>query len=232
MKRYYLLRTSSDPKEIGVTNGIYQAEVCKTKFENRKLYDNIYNFLGSYDSWSRKGQVPDFPVELQYVKMLRRAMITDFMQYTPSLMDCPFLISEKVKAIWVNFNIQKYYLYKANVITNENDKLPFHLFYSPAQDYSVINFDKSTFYKGLPGLSKEAVTIKTSEEYINTDFVMFDHIILNKLFDASLDLFILSTDIFISERLYEAMHGVGVTGVNMFQGFGDVKTPPTVEIES
>jgi len=94
MGHYYILGVDVEPKVIGVRDGCAQAEIQRSGFKDKKAYDRSLAFLGSYDSWTRAQDEPDFNIELQRVQMRKSAKPTDFMLFAPVLI---VFISERLR---------------------------------------------------------------------------------------------------------------------------------------
>lgn len=233
MIKYHLMRLASEPRDIGVRNGIYQARIVKSCFKDKDLYDKIEAFFMSYDSWSRHGQVPDFDVDLQCVKLLKSAKVTSFLRYMHNMHDCPFLISREALQVFSKFNIQEHYLYRARVYASKDELLDYQLFYCPTLGHDVIDYPKSVLYNPV---EKTRVIVRSHSEYREqaercSYLTRFEKIVLNERFDRQLDFFILwTTEMYVSERLCAAMTKRGLTGVYLEPAYGEGLAWPAIEV--
>lgn len=231
MKRYYLIRSSSDPKIIGVKNGIQQVEIYRQGFKDQSMYDLIMKYWGSFDSWDHKNDYHGSNVELQCVKPLKNAKMTSFLSYGPHLINCPFLISDDVKNVIEKFCMPEHYFYKANVSVKEN-YINYHLFSCPDLGYSVIDFKKTVFFTGNELLGKTYLSINEYSDfmkfYSETNKVpQMEKIYFNENFNPNFDFFILGNSInFISERLMLKIKECNFDGINILPAFGEgIKWP-------
>jgi hypothetical protein len=237
MSNYYILDSDADPNVIGVRDGGSQAEIHRGGFSDKKLYDRTIAFLGSYDSWIRLRKEPDFNIELQCVRLKKSAKITDFMRYGPVLLNCPFIVSENVKKIFSKFNIGKYNIYNVNVYTKDDSFIKYNLFFCMSLDFNVINFEKSVLYTGLSFNKNNILKIRSLSQYedfvANTNEIFrFSKYVLNDNFDRTLDLFVLGSRIFVSEKLCREIINNGLTGIILSPAFGENLHWPIVELDN
>lgn len=228
------------PKVIGVRDGCAQAEIQRSGFKDKKAYDRSLAFLGSYDSWTRAQDEPDFNIELQRVQMRKSAKPTDFMLFAPVLINCPFLVSETAKVLLDSFKSSSHKFYKADVYTKDGSLLDYYLFFCRALDDSIVDFGKSLIYKGsTPGPASPAsghtiLNIESAAEFRNiarNSIVSIKKYVLNNRFDKSLDLFVLGASVFISERLRDGIVSSKLVGAEIEPAFGrNSWWRPTLEI--
>lgn len=217
--RYYGVDLTSDPKVIGVKNGLYQAEISKENFKNYQEYERTMNFFLHSNYWKHENVVPDFDIELKKVRLLKKAMITDFMGYSQYLVGIPFLISKRVADIFEHFKIQQNYLYRVELYTYQGKEveMPYYLFYCPFLGFDTIDYKNSVLYSGDELLGdKQYHTIHSLEEYNDlldeTPFIHFEKLTIVP--EKELNLYQLRTGgIFVSNALREAMDLEGLTGI-------------------
>lgn len=94
--RYYILRGSSDPSVLGNTTGIKQADIKRNGFLNPEEFDRVIKDLGTNHYWEVRDLVPHSKYDVQYVEMMPKSKVTEFLRFGPFLYNCPFMISEKV----------------------------------------------------------------------------------------------------------------------------------------
>ncbi len=213
--KYYLLRKVSDPEIKGVRTGLGQVELD----EGNPLTAKLQKFFSGIGYWERGKTVPDFEIENCTAFLYKEAKLTDFLDFAPALMTCPFMLSERLAEVFRKFNIQQYYTYPVTLY-NKGMQLPdkYYLFCCPLLGYDVINFSESIFYKGSDLIGKKYYHIDSMEEYKKGPALMnAERLVLNSKFDSTLDFF--QTRIggmHISEGLKEAIEILGFTGVNIF----------------
>ncbi|MEZ2442774.1 hypothetical protein AB6805_13715 [Chitinophaga sp. RCC_12] len=218
--KYYRLNLSSEPKIIGVKNGIYQVEIDKKKYSSPKDYDRLLNFFSS-QGWFEKDQTPDFDVQI-HANMLKSAIMTDFLQFSPALMACDFMVNNKVLDVFKDFNIQKHTLfpvtiYQGSRVIDDN----YSLFFMPHLEYDVIDFPKSTFFSGNRILGKQhhqfedLTQFRTALKEISP-LIGVEVLHLNEKFDKKLDLFRGRLGrMNISEHLKDAIVSANLTGIKL-----------------
>lgn len=92
---YFELRLASDPKIIGVSNGIMQVEICDKLFlENSSKRQEEY-FAQSIQPFDKK---------LTCIKPLKRVNYTDILSFGPHLIWHPFLVNTKALNIFKKYN--------------------------------------------------------------------------------------------------------------------------------
>jgi hypothetical protein len=234
MANYFRLRADPDPKVVGVRDGGSQADIHRSGFRDKKLYDRIMGFLGSYDSWTRVQEEPNFDLELQYVRLRKSAKITDFLQFGPVLINCPFLVSDQARKVLLQFKLSNCRFYGSNLYTKENYILSYYLLFCRSLSYEVINFRNSIVYAGLDE-NEIILQIESLDEYnkyvANSNrIVQFHKYALNKNFDSTLDLFMLGSKIFVSEQLRNEILNAHLTGITLSPAFGE-NDSPTVELQ-
>ena len=218
--KYYRLKLSSEPKIIGVKNGIYQVEIDKKKYASPKYYDRLLNFFSS-QGWFEKEQTPNFEVHI-HANMLKSAIMTDFLQFSPALMACDFLVNNRVLDVFRNFNIQNHMLfpvtiYQGNKVIDEN----YSLFFLPYLDYDIIDFPKSTFFSGNRILGKQHHQFENLTQFRTalkeiSPLIGVEILHLNEKFDKKLDLFRGRLGrMNISEQLKDAIVSAGLSGVKL-----------------
>ncbi|MCD2425922.1 hypothetical protein LQ567_24275 [Niabella pedocola] len=224
--KYYLLRTVSDPEIVGVTDGGGQVELDANNPVTKKLKDFFY----FKDYWNEKRTVPDFEVSNCTATILPKAKLTDFLNFSPALMTCPFMISKRLADVFARFKIQRYNTYPVTLYKRErliSDK--YFLFCCPLLGYEVIDFPKSVFYtkKSLFAKERNYIRYKDEKDYSENYIVSakIETLVLNSNFDSSLDYFKTRIgEIYISEGLKDAIEILGFTGANIF----DDKEPEIV----
>lgn len=219
--KYYLIRTESDPKIIGVKSGIAQVEIDRTGFPDKNMFDKILAFFDAFTYWSKQSFSPSNDFVIECARLLDGAILTDFLSFTPHLMACPFIVSERVKFFLKSYNIQEHYFFPAKIYHNEDlvDK-PYYLLYCPYLDFDIIDFSKSSFYSGNSIVGKKSIEISTKEEYLevlqNNPLIKFERASLTDRFDKNLDFFVPRlAGAFVSENLKKGIEKGQFTGIKI-----------------
>ncbi|SDD44068.1 hypothetical protein [Niabella drilacis] len=216
--KYYLLRTVSDPKIVGVTDGGGQVELDA----NNPITEELKNFFFFASYWNEKRTAPNFDVRNCTATIVPKAKLTDFLNFSPALMTCPFMISERLAEVFASFKVQKYYTYPVT-LSKEGMLIPdkYFLFCCPFLGYEVINFPESVFYtkKSLFDKERNYIHYKDEKDFSENYIVSakIEKLVLNSNFDSSLDYFKTRVgEIYISEGLKDAIEVLGFTGVSIF----------------
>jgi hypothetical protein len=226
MCNYFLLRRQSDPHVLGVKNGIKQAEIKRSGFSDPAKFDFLKDVLGSNNYWGVKDTIGDLEVELQYVELLTEAKLTDFLQFGPALINCPFLISEKVSSIFNQFKISNCSLFPATVV-NRVQKSTYYLSHFARESDDIIDFSRTVFYTGNHITKKRKYTFfsKKEKNIFHKENISLkpERIYLRDTFDSSLDLFVMSDgEMVVSENLkIELIRSECYSGVKFLPAFGE-----------
>lgn len=217
--KYYSIDVSSDPKVIGIRNGIYQIEIGEENFTSNQTYEKVIDFFLHSNYWQHESVIPNFPIELKRIKLLKRAVLTDIMGYSGHLIGCPFAVSERIVNVFSHFRIQNNYLYPIELHTYEGKRIitPYYLFYCPFLGFDVVDYKNSIFYSGDDLLGdKQYHTIRSSDDYLAlldlNPFIHFDKLTI--IPQKELDLYQLRTGgLFMSDALREAIELMKLTGL-------------------
>lgn len=208
---YNILRISSEPKVIGVNNGIYQIELDKSCFSNGKEYER---FILEFPEDSTIDI--NHPRPLVY-KVLKKAKLTDFMGYCQYLHGVPFVLSGKAVGIFKDFSLKEHSLIE--ITLKENEKDSYYLFRYPFTENSSINFEKSVFYTQRPGQDRVYHKIHNENELMTfwkqNALWSAEKFVLEES-EASYDCIRLRIGgIFISDKLQKAIEAGGLIGQNI-----------------
>ncbi|WP_207422811.1 hypothetical protein [Desertivirga brevis] len=215
--------TTSDPEIIGVKNGIYQCEIIPKSFLNSEAY-NILESQFRFTSYElNKYQAPAENFEFEYVKFLKKAKVTDVISYSPKLVEFQFIISTKAKAVLDQLNLPNCRFYKTSLFDSRGDKVPnnFFMLQMTYSDVDVINFRKSSFYRGSDILGKKYLNINNYQEFQQEKeidaLISVEHISLKKEMIKS-DLILSPVGgLFASERLWDKWSDLRITGIKVFE---------------
>jgi hypothetical protein len=233
---YFIMRSSSDPKIIGVRDGGSQAKIDREKFSEKSNYDKFFDFFAKRDStiWLKLDKVPSFDFELEYVGLRNGAKLTDFLVYYPEAFGANFLMSEKAIHVLEQHNLPIHKKYSAKVYYNERDFILYKLVYFPALGYDMVNFSKTIFYKGSEITGKEHFKINSPQEFeLLRPKSAFDieELVLTNSFDKKLDLFNTKTtyEFIISAKLKDAILKEKLTGINLIEAKGPTQMRIVIE---
>lgn len=220
--KYYLLRTVSDPKIKGVKTGLGQVELDK----NNPITEKLLNFFSGLTYWEKGKTVPDFEVKNCTAFVYKGAKLTDFLDFSPDLMTCPFMLSERVVEVFDKFNIQPYYTYPVTLYKKDKGlDEKYYLFCCPLLGYEVIDFSKSIFYTSNSLFDKDRTYVHYEKfEDFTKNYnvgIKLEKLVFNSNFNASLDFFKARIGgIHISLALKEAIEIIGFTGISIFENIG------------
>lgn len=233
MKKFYLIRKSSDPEVIGVENGVAQASIDRAGFSNPEMYDELIEELGSFNSWETADAFRSSCIELQSIIMLKNAKLTDFMSYSPFLINSPFLISKRAYEIIREFEIHEHLAIKSRVDFCGSIH-EYFLFHYKKLNKIIIDYKKSLFFIGNSITGKvylEFTSAEDEEHYIKSNNVTIqtEKLVLNSNLLGCVD-FLVSHhgDIFISDKLKAEIEKNALTGVNLLPAYGDDCQWPTI----
>ena len=222
---YYNIKTSWDPKIIGVKNGIYQVELLEKKYTKEYLVQFNKYF---HSELLLDNSLPPFDIVFHFQK-LKLARLTDVISFSPYLNYCHFILNDKAIRCLERFNVQNYHLLPV-VIYDEHGKetdTNYKMFFCKLMDWNIIDFKNTVFSTG--GYGNFEIQYHTFINY--EDYKKFNKITkvtklgLNKEFDNSLDFFCTRLGgIFISNALKNEFLENNITGL-------DVDIPKEVELQ-
>ncbi|BFM44106.1 hypothetical protein CFS9_27470 [Flavobacterium sp. CFS9] len=159
---YKNIRTESDPKIIGVNNGVYQVELNDRKSfvnkEEKKNYENYFD--GNFNSFSIDNfkNIEKNKVTILTYFPLKKAKETDFVSFSPNEMGLNFIISQKVLDIFESFNLCEFIKIPTKI---EGFKNNFYTIGFPITNYDFLDFPESFFLDSLGNRN----LIESYEEY-------------------------------------------------------------------
>ena len=115
--KYYQVGVSSEPKIIGVKNGIHQVQIDKEEMIRNFSFKEFLDFFRSQNSTFFENQeiIKEFKIPAIKAEMLVRAKRTDIMGYTPNVSFLNRLYSAKYIDILKKFNVGNYTTFKVNI---------------------------------------------------------------------------------------------------------------------
>ncbi|WP_293902540.1 hypothetical protein [Sphingobacterium sp. UBA5670] len=216
MMNYYQLSIVSDPEIKGVTTGLGQVELDK----DNPITEKLATFFSGIDYWTRNKYIPDFEIEGCTASLYKKAKLTDFLDFSPFLFTCPFMLSERAVKVFLKFNIQKYYTYPVTLFDKGKPlQEKYELFCCPLLQYDIVDFEKSIFYKPKGLYEKTYLNVNDNEEYRkHSGNIRAEELVLNPNFDTSLDFFCGRIGgMYVSEGLKNAIENLGLTGVKIYE---------------
>jgi hypothetical protein len=160
--KYYHISTSSDPKIIGVNNGIYQCDLEKDKFAKIHDYLEMESFFSGLTYWERDNHTPPKEFNFEYFRLLKKAKQTDILSFCPHMMGCDFILSRRVMDTFHNLSLNNSYFIPTSVYTYDRKRVEqyLHMMYTTYLGFESIDFDKSIFYSGIETRGKNYVELK------------------------------------------------------------------------
>lgn len=212
--RYFSISNSTNP-DIGSTFPQSQAMGCGYKY-------NAPNSLRNFPV----DEFPDFEPNLNCFILHQKAKWTDLI--SAATLNNGLLMSERLRAVFLNFKIDAYKFYPA-VVTKREKKMDYYLLYTISKRSLDINLQKSEFYlvnhRGEPLETVRFSSIEelgdyTREAVNNVNYVRIKQVVFKKTFDKELDFFcfsIFNFNYIISERLKQAIEAIGATGIKFYE---------------
>lgn len=221
---YYFFRTSSDPKVIGVRNGIYQAEFDKNCFSTKEGFGKYQKLFSAGKIVNEESQIKEVVSELVNLNLLKSARLTDFLQFSPHLPGVKFLISDRLKNILENFRIADHHFYKTSILDQKtNREHPYYFFYYKSIPITEIVFSKSELF------TRKVDIVDGATKFIDTFYPINDEhnyrILTSTLFLPNFsriciaskyknhDYINVNNHAFISEELKQRIIDIGITGI-------------------
>ena len=216
-KDFYTIRMNTEPENIGVSNGIKQANIKKEGFSNQHDYNELMRLLGSREYWENRHLINSMRFNVECIELLPKAILTDFLLFGPVLINCEYAISERVVEILRRFHIHKGSWFPASVIDQRAISHPYWVIHLETMDDSVIDFSKSLFYTGWNPEEKNLIrfeNIREKEDFSKTSILKIHSLSFNDSFDDSIDMFTIKNhgETIISERLKRELTASRATG--------------------
>lgn len=211
--RYYKLSESFEKNKSAIIEGFDEGYFDLGKFQQGDL--SYFEF-------------PQVEVIFSGLHFKKGAVIVDFINTWGAYGGLGYLISERTKNIFENFNLPSHKFYKIPLLEFKGTKYQYYYMQilTNSYDYSFIDFEKSIFFKTyFFKENKELLKFKNSFElkefFINMndteESIIYDKIFLNKNFtDSSVDMFYFDNlvhSFVINEKVYSEFIKHGITGV-------------------
>ncbi|WP_333694374.1 hypothetical protein [Flavobacterium sp.] len=211
------ITVSSEPKIIGVKNGIMQVELDRKNLLNQDgSHNKFYKYFGSFPYWANQNNKIDFNISVINAKPLKKAKMTDLLAYGPYIMAFKWLISEKFYNILQDFNIGEHTLYEVN-IENCEEKYFFLKLKTILRDEFVFNRNVLTV---LEKNSFVDYTFLNKIEYddfiLNNPLSEYKHIALKQELEKYDIIYTQGAGDYFSERLIKTFNENGLTGLSIY----------------
>ena len=212
---YHSFRTDAEPKIIGVRDGMNQVEILREGYNNESDFQKLESYFNFRTYWLQSHVFPPHFV-IEHAKLRPRAKLTDFLEFSPFLIGCPFMLSERAKEVFAHHYIKPSFLFDAFVYDKTGlVSTDYSLFYFPILGYEAVDFAKSRFYTTYPlAKSLSFANEKEYEEYRDTQHRIpsVESLVMSESFDTNLDFFECRLGpIFMSERLKRAIEETGLS---------------------
>jgi hypothetical protein len=213
MPGYYKLTLPSDPKIIGVRNGIMQVEICDEPFLNA-IQPALFN--GTEVPLSAEAKA----MNITCIHVLRQAKLTDVLSFGPMLTWFPFFMKRKTLALLSPFNTRITQVFPVTLDPDPQGLNEYALVLFQPLGMDFIDFPRSTYCSGSNMLNnKQTHIFDNQEEYVDnfpTLLALPERIVLAPTFDQSLDLFdLIGCGICVSERVKRALEQNRTSGVKV-----------------
>lgn len=218
MMKYFKLSLASDPKIIGVQNGIHQGEIKWKKFQDSKVQDTIMEYF-SLERYRRNlNEIEPCNFQIEYVEAYKTASLTDFFGFTPHLWGVEFLVTDNVKNLFDQFRLPVHSYIPANVYHKDKLYKYWALYIPYSYRFDSVDFGDTVFFKGSELSGKEYLQFANEEDWNKNKAFGVEKLVFNGKLDSTLDLFatsLSSMGYYISARLKEAIGKAGLTGMAM-----------------
>lgn len=219
---YHSFITDSEPKVIGVRDGMSQVNVKFDLFTDQNTQSEMKRFFDFRTYWQRADHIPPQPFRIEHAQLRSRAKLTDFPESDLYYIGCPFMLSRRAREVFTAHNLEPNYWFdvsiydKAGLLISDD----YFLFYCPYLDYETIDFARSRFRlnRSLPASPQwEYFTLpdlQSFEAFCDTNHKIpgIESLVMSEQFDSSLDYFKCRIGpIFMSERLQKAIQEAGLT---------------------
>lgn len=214
--KYYDLIGSSEPKIIGVRNGVHQGEIKWKKFKNKNSEKEIINYFIQRMTKSLD-RIEDISFEIEYVEAYKMAKMTDFFKFTPALYGISFFVSEKARNLLSKYNLPVHAYLPVNIYQNEKLYKYWALYIPQFYNHEYLVFNKCVFDKGYV-FNEDFVTFETYEEYNKVGYLRTEKVVFSDKINKELDLFrslFVAKDYIISNRLRQSIEDAGITGLSI-----------------
>ncbi|OXE99607.1 hypothetical protein BC749_12420 [Flavobacterium araucananum] len=218
--KYYQISHSSEPKVIGVKNGIYQFEIDYNNLTKDIESQSFLDFFdySNKDFWSDQERIKNFKIPVIKGEMLKKATVTDIMGYAPIISYLNEAFSYKYVSILKEYNIDNYGTFKIEI----QDVLErYYLLFNKTICLDEIDYKESTLVTGHAMMDNlKYYKVENEFEYIEfkqkNPLGKFDKISISKEFFGK-DIICIQplANPFYSEKLINGLINEGITGLEI-----------------
>ncbi|RYD69605.1 MAG: hypothetical protein EOP53_26905 [Sphingobacteriales bacterium] len=206
----------SDPKVIGVRNGVHQGEINWTRFQNPSGQKTIEDYF-SLEKYQRNiDTIEPHPFEIEYVDAHKNAALTHFFGFNPKLWGVEFFVEDKVKALLDKFRLPNHSYIPTNIYQHGKLQHYWALYIPYSYRVESIDFPNSVFFEGSPISGKKLRQFRDFEEWNRNKVFRTEKLAFNANFDSTLELFVTSfagAGYYISGKLKNAIEETHLTGI-------------------
>lgn len=182
------ITNSSEPKIIGVNNGVYQVEIDEEDIKIKSLVndelDKLITQVNFNDYLENREKIFELDIRLKG-ELLKKAKITDIMGYTPYFFGFHYLVSQKFVDCLIEKKVSKdeYHLIPVDI---KNLDIEYYFLYVPWINTSEIIFEESLIYNTFDAMSenKKYFDVRNHDAYIELQekepLNSFDKVVLDK----------------------------------------------------
>jgi hypothetical protein len=154
MSEFYIIKPAVNTKETG---SAYPQVGLSLNYDknNQNSIRNLKSF-----------ELPNFQPNFNYFELNTKANLTDLL--SASMMQYGLMISENLKSLITEFNLQEYQTFEVPVYSTKNTHQYYWLHFGKTDVLSNINFLKSNFAIYEFGFKKDNITIESYEHYQST----------------------------------------------------------------
>jgi len=167
MALYYKVSAESDPSLIGVNNFGVQAEILRDKFFEPENYDELLECLGNSGFRKNQGSEQEWNFDIERVELKKKAVLTDFLRFSPGLMDANFLVSDKVRNLLLTNIVRGVQFYKTKVYAR-GEIIPYSMMYVKSIKKREIDFSISEYRIGNKIRGYSSVSFLDEEQFSQT----------------------------------------------------------------
>lgn len=180
---------------------------------------------------------PDDTPPFDYLELNKSAKLTDLMS---SPFENGFLISEKLKQLFIESNIVDYKLYDVILLNHKKQEIKgYYYFHSASYLRDFIDYPKSTFFVGdiIQNYLRDCTAMFSNYEELDSfdkslpfgeELVWVKQFYLKSSFPFQTDLFrlcVCNIDFFITEQLKQKLEQNNITGIEINSASDFIKTP-------
>lgn len=207
---YKKVTEESDPKIIGVKNGVYQVDLKEQKSfatkEEQKYYDSFFDRGTNRMLLNSFKKIDEEKISIITYFPLKSAKETDFVSYAPREPGINFLVSEKCLKVLEDFKLPDYNKIKVSI---EGFSNKYYAIGFPMVSNNFVDYANSLFVNLM---TKENLEINNEEDYKNKKYIGNKKIIVKDKLDFDI-IGVQGFGLYFSEALIEAVKNNKLTGL-------------------